>query len=199
MNKDGLKERFNEVKNLIVTNSKDAHWAKNALDELVSLKGQLDHEPTIVHVPVEKIERTVKGETFEIHKMKDGTVVYHVYGGYTVVVDSRMNTLNNAILDYMELIESANDMTGEEKVNAELSISAFGYIMSCPIFAFVNAEFTFDMASKIVQFLRETSNELLNEELLDETNADIEMNNRFKDATIALDELKSDINKVVNK
>jgi hypothetical protein len=199
MDKSELKKKLDEVKNLILTNSKDAHWTKNALDELLSLKGQLDHEPTIVHTPISKIERTVKGDTFELHEMKDGTAIYHVYGGYTVVVDSRMSALNNAMKEYIALMSDYSNLSEEEQTNVKLSLSAFGYIMSCPLFAFTSEEFTFDMASKIVEFLRESAESLLNEELKDETSEDVELNSRFKDATMALEELKEDINKVANK
>ena len=57
-----LKERFNEVRNQILANSKDAHWAKNAIDELVSLKGQIEHEPTIVYLPVKDVEKKFSGD-----------------------------------------------------------------------------------------------------------------------------------------
>lgn len=199
MGKLSLKKELDEVKNLIISNSKDAHWAKNAIDDLLSLKGQLDNEPTIVYTPISKIERTVKGDTFELHEMKDGTAIYHVYGGYTVVVDARMSSLNMAIKDYIDLMSDSSNLSEENRTNFELSLSAFGYIMSCPMFAFTSEEFTFDLASKIVEFLRESSESLLNEELKDETSEDVDLNNRFKDATMALEELKEDINKVANK
>ena len=116
-----------------------------------------------------------------------------------IVITGKELKATEAIKDYIDLMSDTSNLSEEDRTNFELSLSAFGYIMSCPMFAFTSEEFTFDLASKIVEFLRESSESLLNEELKDETSEDIDLNNRFKDATMALEELKEDINKVANK
>lgn len=193
MDKQVLKERFEEVKNNILANSKDAHWAKNAIDELVSLKGQLDHEPTIVYLPLKDVEKTFKGETFEMSIMKDGTAVYHTYGGYTVVANPNLTSLAGIIEEYVD--SQSYKLDDEEKEALELDLSAFGYIMSLPTFAFSDMAFKYDIAGNIVEFLREKTEELLNEPLADETADDVESNEAFKDATMALEELNDEIKK----
>ena len=192
-----LKERFNEVKNQILSNSKDAHWAKNAIDELVSLKGQLDHEPTIVYLPTKDVEKQFKGETYEMSIMKDGTAVYHTYGGYTVVAKPNLTSLAGTIEEYVNSQDYVLELNDEEKENLQLSLSAFSYIMSLPTFAFSDLAFTYDIAGSIVSFLREKSETLLNEELKDETREDTEANEQFRDASIAIQEMQKDINKSV--
>lgn len=192
-----LKERFNEVKNQILANSKDAHWAKNAIDELVSLKGQLDHEPTIVYLPTKDVEKQFKGETYEMSVMKDGTAVYHTYGGYTVVAKPNLTSLAGTIEEYVYSQDYVLDLNDEDKENFYLSLSAFSYIMSLPTFAFSDLGFTYDMAGKIVSFLREKSEILLNEELKDETEEDILANEQFRTASEAVQEIQNDIAKSV--
>lgn len=192
-----LTERFNEVKSQIVANSKDARWAKNAIDELVSLKGQIDHEPTIVYLPIKDIEKQFKGETYEMSIMKDGTAVYHTYGGYTVVAKPNLTSLAGTIEEYVNSQDYVLELNDEEKENLQLSLSAFSYIMSLPTFAFSDLAFTYDIAGSIVSFLREKSETLLNEELKDETREDIEANEQFRDASIAIQEMQKDINKSV--
>ena len=192
-----LKERFNEVKKQILANSKDSHWAKNAIDELVSLKGQLDHEPTIVYLPTKDVEKQFKGETYEMSIMKDGTAVYHTYGGYTVVAKPNLTSLAGTIEEYVNSKDYVLTLSEEEKANLQLSLSAFSYIMSLPTFAFSDLAFTYDIAGSIVSFLREKSETLLNDELKDETREDIEANEQFREATVALQEIQEDINKTV--
>lgn len=196
MDKTELKNRIASLKNQIITNSKDAHWMKNAISELLSAKGQLDHIPSIIHTQVEDIVRTMKGDNFELHEMKDGSTIFHVYGGYTVVADTRAISLNEAMRAYLDEWENISNLTEEEKTNFELSLSAFVYVMSTPLFAFTDVAFTFDIASMIVTFLRERGEKLLEEELKDETLEDIDLNHRFKDATMALEEFKEEIDKV---
>ena len=192
-----LKERFNEVKKQILANSKDSHWAKNAIDELVSLKGQLDHEPTIVYLPTKDVEKQFNGETYEMSIMKDGTAVYHTYGGYTVVAKPNLTSLAGTIEEYVNSKDYVLTLSEEEKANLQLSLSAFSYIMSLPTFAFSDLAFTYDIAGSIVSFLREKSETLLNDELKDETREDIEANELFREATVALQEIQEDINKTV--
>ena len=192
-----LKERFNEVKKQILANSKDSHWANNAIDELVSLKGQLDHEPTIVYLPTKDVEKQFKGETYEMSMMKDGTAVYHTYGGYTVVAKPNLTSLAGTIEEYVNSQDYVLTLSEEEKENLQLSLSAFSYIMSLPTFAFSDLAFTYDIAGSIVSFLREKSETLLNEELKDETREDIEANEQFREASIALQEIQEDIRKTV--
>lgn len=195
MDKNVLKERLDEVKNNLITNSKDAHWAKNAIDELLSLKGQLEHEPTLVYLPVKDVENKLEGGTFEMSIMKDGTAVYHTYGGLTVVAKPNLTSLAGTIAEYVGSQEYVATLNEEEKELFDLNLSAFGYIMSLPMFAFSNMEFTYSIASNIVEFLRKSADELLNEELHEETSEDIEMNERFKDASLALEEMKEEVGK----
>ena len=192
-----LKERFNEVRNQILANSKDAHWAKNAIDELVSLKGQIEHEPTIVYLPVKDVEKKFSGDTFEMSIMKDGTAVYHTYGGYTVVANPNLTSLAGTIEEYVNSQDYVLELSDEEKENLQLSMSAFSYIMSLPTFAFSDLAFTYDIAGSIVSFLREKSEILLNEELKGETEDDILANEQFRTATEALQEIQKDITKSV--
>lgn len=195
MDKNVLKERLDEVKNNLITNSKDAHWAKNAIDELLSLKGQLEHEPTLVYLPVKDVENKLEGGTFEMSIMKDGTAVYHTYGGLTVVAKPNLTSLAGTIAEYVGSQEYVATLNEEEKELFDLDLSAFGYIMSLPMFAFSNKEFTYSIASNIVEFLRKSADELLNEDLHEETEEDIDMNERFKDASLALEEMKEEVGK----
>lgn len=195
MDKNVLKERLDEVKNNLIANSKDAHWAKNAINELLSLKGQLEHEPTLVYLPVKDVENKLEGGTFEMSIMKDGTAVYHTYGGLTVVAKPNLTSLAGTIAEYVGSQEYVATLNEEEKELFDLDLSAFGYIMSLPMFAFSNKEFTYSIASNIVEFLRKSADELLNEELHEETSEDVEMNERFKDASLALEEMKEEVGK----
>lgn len=195
MDKNVLKERLDEVKNNLITNSKDAHWAKNAIDELLSLKGQLEHEPTLVYLPVKDVENKLEGGTFEMSIMKDGTAVYHTYGGLTVVAKPNLTSLAGTIAEYVGSQDYVATLNEEEKELFDLDLSAFGYIMSLPMFAFSNKEFTYSIASNIVEFLRKSADELLNEDLHEETEEDVEMNERFKDASLALEEMKEEVGK----
>lgn len=192
--KQVLKERFHEVKNQLLANSKDVHWAKNAIDELVSLKGQLDHEETLVYLPKKNVEDIVSNDTFELAVMKDGTAIYKTFGGYTVIANANLVSLNDKITEFVRLNKELDDTTEEEKENIELDLAAFGYILSLPTFVFSDVNFTYEMAGHIVKYLREKYDEAVSE-TLPETPEDVIENQRFRDASLALDELGEEIKK----
>ena len=68
--KNELKEKLNELKAQIKLNSKDAHWAENALREYESLVGQIKHEPVVLDCGKEIDEWS--GDTFRITKTNKG-------------------------------------------------------------------------------------------------------------------------------
>ena len=190
MDKDVLKKKLDEVKKRIKANSKDAHFADALVDELLSLKGQLGIEPTLVHIPVGDVVKTLKGETFEMSLTKHGDAIYHVYGGYTIVADgNRMRSLANAISDYVvnqELVESLDE---KEREMYDLDLSASAYVLNIPMLAFGDPNLKYDLASTMVSYLRKTYEEALAQPLQEETR---DADAKFEDAAIALDKLKND-------
>ena len=129
--------------------------------------------------------------------MKDGTAVYHTYGGYTVVARPNLTSLVETIDEYVNSQDYVLDLNDKDRENFHLSLSAFSYIVSLPTFAFSDLGFTYDIAGKIVSFLREKSEILLNEELKDETEEDILANEQFRTASEAVQEIQNDIAKSV--
>lgn len=193
--KQVLKERFHEVKNQLLANCKDAHWAKNAIDELVSLKGQLDHEETLVYLPKKNVEDIVSNDTFELAVMKDGTAIYKTYGGYTVIANANLLSLNSKIAEFVRLNKELDDTSEEEQENIELDLAAFGYILSLPTFVFSDVNFTYEMAGHIVKYLREKYEEAMENGVEEDTAEDVLENNKFRDASLALEELGIEIKK----
>ena len=192
MNKEELKKKFEEVKNNIVANSKDAHFAKKLLVEYNTLAGQIAHEPTIVHVPIKDIEKEYNGDTFSMSICKDGTAVYHIYGGLTVVARANNVNLVGTISEYIDA--SKREMNKDEVEMLELDMSAFAYIMSLPMFAFGDMEFKYKLATMIVEYLNTTHEKAMDAELKDETIEDTEKNIEFENAMKAIEDIKDTLN-----
>lgn len=191
MDKEVLKKKLDEVKKKIKANSKDAHFADTLVDELLSLKGQLGIEPTLVHIPVDDVVKTLKGETFEMSLTKHGDAIYHVYGGYTIVADgNRMRSLANAIADYVVNQELVEELDEKEREVYDLDLSASAYVLNIPMLAFGDPNLKYDLATMIVAYLRKTYDEALAQPLQEETRAE---DAKFEEAAIALDKLKNDV------
>lgn len=191
MEKELLKSKLNELKTKIKTNSKDAHFADTLLDELLSIKGQIDVDPTLVHIPISDIVDEVDGETFTMAITKQGDAIYHVKGGYTLVADGiRMYGLAQTIKDYIENKHVYETLTDEQKELYDLDLSATTYVLNVPMFAFSNEDLKFDVATTVVKHLNKMYDEAVNSGLQDETR---EQDVAFQEAAIALEEIKDSI------
>lgn len=193
MEKELLKSKLNELKTKIKTNSKDAHFAETLLDELLSIKGQIDVEPTLVHVPLSDVDRELDGETFTMAVLKNGDAVYHVRGGYTLIADgSRMFALAQTIKDYVDSKDLLGELTDEEREMYELDMSASTYILNLPMYAFTDQDFKYNIATMCIKWLRESYDKALEEPLQEE---DKELDDSFEDAAIALEDIKDGLKK----
>lgn len=194
--KNELKERLEGLKKQIKINSKDAHWAENALREYESLVGQLKHEPIVLDCGKEVDEWA--GETFRITKTTTG-IMYHTYGGYTVFCTPNITGLYETLNDIVENKDKYDKLEDEERDAHELELSARAYCLSLPVYAFSDPEFMYETALHIVKWLRETSEQALNAPLRDETPEDLQANEEFRQATLATKELADEISKEVEE
>lgn len=192
MDKKDLKKDLADIKAKIKANSTDAHFADTLIAELLSIKGQIDHEPTIVHIPLSDVEDKLEGETFAIYSLKSGDVAYHLKGGYTLIASNRFFSLNDALRGYVanqHIVDT--ELNTEDKELYEKDLWASTYLLNLPTIAFSDLEFKYKIVNRIIEYLDELQKKLLvDAELQDETpNAD----KAFKDATLALEDIKSDI------
>ena len=187
-----LKNKLEETINNIKANSKDPHFADSLISDLLSIKGQLDHEPTLVHLPIDKIADSFEGDTFSMNLMKDGTAVYHVKGGMDIVVKPNLSSLNQTIASFIESSHKFDELSDEDKEAFETELQASCYVMNVPMIAFSDIDFMFDTASGVIKFLSETFEEEMGKPLQDETP---EENEQFRSATMAIENLKSEMAK----
>lgn len=180
-----MKQKLEETKAKLKSNSKDAHFAESLISDLASLYGQLAHQPTITHHEVKDVEDTVGGNTFEINIMKDGTAIYHVYGGYTIIADPRARSLNMAIKMVHDCMKNGGD---EDSMTLA---DAAGHILSIPMFVFSDEALTYELATISLKWLAKLQDEGLSTDVADEDpNAitelqdDVNMRDILKDALL---------------
>lgn len=187
MEKNKLEEKIRTLKKQIETNSKDAHFAKELVDELLSAKAQLCVEPIELNVG-KKIDEFI-GETFTIVKTDRGCL-YHEYGGYNIFVTPNQTALYTTLVDYVDNKDTYFELEGEEKEIFELNMSAIAYCLSVPKFCFADIDFTYEIASKVIQYLTESYKKAMEAPLQEET---IEEDEQFKEATLGLENIKEEI------
>ena len=197
MEKKELKDKLKEVESLIKTNSKDAHYAETLISELKSLHGQLKHEPTLVHIPLDSVEKSIDGETYTMSVTKDSKAVYHAKGGYTLICDSQYAALFDFIESSIDFINGKFDGELEDKYKDILSndISSSTFVLNLPLIAMGDVEFKYKMIGEIIDYL---NNSMLKaeKELQEETP---EADKEFKTAVLAMEHIKDELNSEINE
>ena len=184
-----LKKKIDEIKAQIKANSKDAHFADTLTNELLSLKGQLDVEP--LELNVGKRIDDFSGNAFEIVKTDRG-IMYHEFGGYTIFTAPTNEALYVMLADYVDNKDEYKKLDGEEKEIFDLNLSVIKHCLTVPKYAFVDVDFTYDISEKIINFLKSSFEKAINADLQEETIAEDE---QFKQATLALEDIKEQIKK----
>ena len=130
--------------------------------------------------------KVFKGETFELSKTNKG-ICYHIFGGYSIFVTQNNIALYETLDDLIENQEVYNKLTGQERDDFDLHLSALTYVLDVPLFAFSSAEFTYEIAEKVVKFLQKTYDDAMAQPLQEET---VQEDQEFKDAVLGLEEVK---------
>lgn len=187
MDKKVLKERLNDVKKQLRTNAKDVHFFDKLIDEALSLKGQMGVDP--IALDCGKEEDEWKGETFRI-TLTDKGVLYHEYGGYSVFVTPNNTALYDVLSDLVVNKDEYAELEGEKKDNFNALLTIIAYNLSIPRISFMDKDFPQEIAIKTMEFLRKMYEDLTSKELQEETPKE---DAEFKEATIALEELKASL------
>ena len=130
--------------------------------------------------------KVFKGQTFELTKTNKG-ICYHCFGGYSIFVTHNNIALYETLNDLIENQETYNKLTGQERDDFDLHLSALTYVLDVPLFAFSSAEFTYEIAVNVVKFLQKTYDDAMAQPLQEEA---VQEDQEFKDAVLGLEEVK---------
>lgn len=183
-----LKEKIKETSIKLKGICNDAKFADALIDELLSLKGQYDVEPTLVHVPVTSVIKTYDFNHFRLYRTDKG-IVFHM-GGMYQLIPPMMQTLYgqlNFILDQKDKYVALSD---EEKAIYELVFGGVMTILQTPTICFSNESYWFDIATYITSKQNELFKSMLDEPLQPEDPiADAE----FNEKVAFIEELKQEL------
>jgi hypothetical protein len=189
MEKKEIKAKIDDIKAQIKANSKDAHFAEKLIGDLLSLKGQYEHQPTMVNVAMDDIIGTLEGNTFTIYKTKSGDTGFHLKAGYDIVVRPTVESLNKSLAEFVDYQKEMDSLSEEEREWYEQDLIATQFCLTIPMYAFADMDFKFKVANMFADYMLKVQTDLLdNVELQEETP---EENKRFEVATKGLEELKT--------
>lgn len=175
-----IKDKIKEIKNRIISNSKDAEWANKMLLELVSLQKQEDVEPVELIVPTKEVRETLDFGAVKIMRTIRGYLV-QCKGGMATFVELRMSAVCAMINTLFEL--HGKERNEEDENIYEAFREAVLYIFQAPIFASLSDELLFGIATDILRRFKEYSEpkqEIPHEETEEDIKENIEVENTAK-------------------
>lgn len=113
MQKKEIKAKISGIKSQIVENSTVKNKARRLIADLLAAKGELDNEPTLVHLPMRDVLGEVKGDTFTIYKTEQG-MVYEMTNGFMLFIPK--NGFTSGLYEMLEwLVDAKDTIANEEK------------------------------------------------------------------------------------
>ena len=108
-----IKAKMSGIKSQIVENSTVKNKARRLIADLLAAKGELDNEPTLVHLPMREVLGEVKGDTFTIYKTEQG-MVYEMTNGFMLHIPK--NGFTGGLYEMLEwLVDAKDTIANEEK------------------------------------------------------------------------------------
>ena len=113
MQTNEIKAKIGGIKSQIVENSTVKNKARRLIADLLAAKGELDNEPTLVHLPMREVLGEVKGDTFTIYKTEQG-MVYEMTNGFMLFIPK--NGFTSGLYEMLEwLVDAKDTIANEEK------------------------------------------------------------------------------------
>ena len=107
-----IKAKIGGIKSQIVENSTVKNKARRLIADLLAAKGELDNEPTLVHLPMREVLGEVKGDTFTIYKTEQG-MVYEMTNGFMLHIPK--NGFTGGLYEMLEWLVDAKDTIDKEE------------------------------------------------------------------------------------
>ena len=111
-----IKAKISGIKSQIVENSTVKNKARRLIADLLAAKGELDNEPTLVHLPMREVLGEVKGDTFTIYKTEQG-MVYEMTNGFMLHIPK--NGFTGGLYEMLEWIVDAKDTIANEEKDVQ--------------------------------------------------------------------------------
>lgn len=173
-----------DLTNQIISNSKDAKWAKDMLSQLKGLY-QMDK---LIDVPLKDVTDKLDFGANVLYKVRDG-YVWECKGGMSTHVTVRMSRVCVMLNTIFEL-HAKEDKTDDEQTSFDAFVDAVSYMFQAPIFSSLDERALFQNATSILSTFQEFCNEnYTNAEAVEESEQDLLDNAEFEQQSKALEEL----------
>lgn len=189
--KEQIQEEINKVSLQLKSNCKDYALSCKLIDKLLSLKGQIDIEPTRLYVPEKDVIKEYDNDNLRIVKCK-GCIIWEHKGGFYFVVKPTMRALYEYLDGMLAMKDRYNELSEDEKKLYDAAYFGMSLILQSPMFSVTDDSFFVELAQFIGDGIGKVSKKLLNQPLQEETP---EENAELEATMSAMGELMTDLSK----
>lgn len=181
-------EKLEELKNQIISNSKDAKFAKKLLAEALRLQKSEVEMNRILDVPLSEVKRELDLGANKLYQTIRG-YLWECKGGSYTFVEHRMTRVC-AIFNTLFYLDEQKDKSEESKDLFDNFSAAVQYVMQSYIFASLDEKSLFTIATSILKAFNDFGEEnYVNAEVKEETEQDIKENIEQENISNAIDNM----------
>lgn len=133
MDKEKIAEKILALKHELMADSKDAPVAAKKIDELLSLKGQLDIAPTIVHIPLTDVAKEYDNDNIVVYRCKT-CIIWQIKGGKINVVYPTMRAEYEFLSQLLDMKDNYESLTKDEKTAYDACYLGYSTLTTLPSF-----------------------------------------------------------------
>lgn len=171
-----LKKKLQEKTKQLVGISKDAHFAETLIEEILTLKAQLDVEATEFCVRSKDVLEEYDLDSVKFTICNNG-IVFHAKSGYTTFIEPRCKALFGELLEIIREKKRINSLSDDEKseldeeqIDAiEQTFAAWVHILEMPVASSISPIILFKVATEFLKVFNEETTRILETPLAAET------------------------------
>lgn len=149
-------------------------------------KGEIDVEPSLIHVSVDAVVREYDFKSFQLIRTKN-EIIYK-QNGYRMIIKPWLHSIYGQLDFLLSCKDKEEELSEEEKKNLEDLLSASAIILQLPTIAFTEDQFMFETATNTIKYMNRLAEKSM--ELKEE---DEEANEQFKEAVLAAEDAKNSV------
>ena len=169
--KETLQNKLNKIKEAIVNICSDKEEGKRLVDDLLSLKGQADIEPTLVHIPTSYIIKEYDNDNIVIYRCKD-CIIWRMKGGETKIVYPTMVGEYQFLSQMLDMREKYDTLDEDLKTVYDSSYLGYSILNTIPSIITAKDKYFVEAVKWGMDFTARMYDEIIAHPLQDETPED---------------------------
>jgi len=192
-----LAEKLEQKRKNLIANANDAHFTTTLIDDILSLKGQLDVEPIELEVRCKDVIKEYDFDTF-VFKVCNNGILFQTKGGFNTFVEPRCMSLYGSLNDLLAKYDHLSEESEEDKKVFDQYMSAWTHTLQIPVGASLSPVILFETATKYLEKFMEVSDDLMKQVLKEETPEDHIANAEQARTAEVLDEMAEQVKEADN-